>query len=105
MSEDTDRRGRGETALKTRERTKKPRLYKVILHNDDFTTQEFVVAVLVQFFYFPVPEATRLMLEVHMKGSAVAGAFPYDVAESKVARVTHVARESGHPLKLTMEPE
>lgn len=105
MSEKKERRGQGQTALKTREKTKKPRLYKVVLHNDDYTTQEFVVAVLMQYFHKQREEATRLMLYVHTKGRAVAGAYPYDVAESKVEKVTRVARENGHPLMLTMEPE
>ncbi|MCB9532163.1 MAG: ATP-dependent Clp protease adaptor ClpS [Myxococcales bacterium] len=105
MTDERERGPRGETALKTRARTQKPRLYKVILHNDDYTTQEFVVDVLVRFFEKPVPEATRLMLHVHTKGRAVAGTYPYDIAESKVERVTRHARSSGHPLLLTTEPE
>lgn len=105
MSEESDRRGEGQTALKTRQKTKKPRLYKVVIHNDDYTTQEFVVAVLVQFFHKAREEATQLMLFVHTKGRAVVGAYPYDIAESKVEKVTRVARENGHPLLLTMEPE
>ena len=105
MSDEKERRGEGQTALKTREKTKKPRLYKVILHNDDYTTQEFVVAVLIQFFHKPREEATRLMLDVHTKGRAIVGAYPYDMAESKVEKVTRLARENGHPLLLTMEPE
>ena len=105
MSKEIERRGQGQTALKSREQTKKPRLYKVVVHNDDYTTQEFVVAVLVQFFHKPPPQATRLMLSVHTKGRAIAGAYPYDIAESKVDKVIRVARENGHPLMLTMEPE
>lgn len=105
MSDKKERRGEGQTALKTREKTKKPRLYKVLVHNDDYTTQEFVVAVLVQFFHKGREEATRLMLTVHTKGRAVVGAYPHDQAESKIAKVTRVARENGHPLLLTMEPE
>lgn len=105
MSDKRERRGEGQTALMTREKTKKPRLYKVIIHNDDYTTQEFVVQVLVQFFHKPASEATQLMLWVHTRGRAVVGAYPHDIAESKIDKVTRVARDNGHPLMLTMEPE
>ncbi len=103
--QDTNQKGKGQTALKTRQRTKKPRLYKVLLHNDDYTTQEFVVEVLMRFFQKDRITATKLMLDVHMKGHGIAGAYPYDVAESKIEKVTRVARATGHPLLLTMEPE
>lgn len=99
------RDGQGQTALKTRPKTKKPRLYKVVIHNDDYTTQEFVVDVLQRFFQKNREEAMRLMLDVHMKGRGIAGAYTYDVAETKVETTTRYARENGHPLLLTMEPE
>lgn len=105
MSEREDREKRGQTALKTRKKTKKPDLYKVIVHNDDYTTQEFVVDVLQQFFFKTREEATALMLHVHHKGRAVVGAYTFDIAQSKVERVMRFARANGHPLMLTMEPE
>lgn len=105
MSEDSERRGGGQTAIRTRPKVDKPRLYKVVMFNDDYTTQEFVVRVIVEFFHKPVSEATRLMIEVHTKGRAIVGVYPRDIAESKVERVTRTARESGHPLMLQAEPE
>ena len=91
--------------VKVRPRSVTPRLYKVIFHNDDYTTQEFVVMVLIQYFQKSEAEATYLMLKVHRTGSAVAGVYTRDVAESKVAKVTEVARDYGMPLMLTAEPE
>lgn len=90
--------------LDERRKTKRPRLYKVLLHNDDFTTMEFVVAVLVRYFHKSVDEAARIMLEVHRRGLGVAGVFTFEVAETKVAQVTAEAREEGMPLKCTVDP-
>lgn len=97
----------GATVLdpKSRTRTKKPKLYKVILHNDDYTTMEFVVHILQKIFHKNHAEATHIMLYVHRKGRAVVGVYTYDVAETKVTQVTELARESGYPLLCTMEPE
>lgn len=92
-------------AVKDRPKSKKPRLYKVLLHNDDYTTMEFVVQVLVEFFHKSRTEATHVMLHVHHKGLGVAGVYPYDVAQTKVAQVTEAARGNGMPLLCTMEPE
>lgn len=99
------RERRGETALQERPKTKKPRLYKVLLHNDDYTTMEFVIEVLVRFFQKDQAEATHLMLYVHTKGKAIAGIYTFDVADTKVTQVTEYARKNGHPLLVTMEPE
>jgi ATP-dependent Clp protease adaptor protein ClpS len=77
----------------------------VLLHNDDFTTMEFVVEVLVRFFRKGATEANRIMLEVHFRGVGTAGVYTREVAESKIAQVTEAARERGFPLLLTMEPE
>ena len=82
-----------------------PRRYKVIFHNDDYTTQEFVVFVLEQFFHKGESEARHIMLTVHVKGSAVAGVYTRDVAETKSQEVMDLAREHGMPLLLTTEPE
>jgi ATP-dependent Clp protease adaptor protein ClpS len=97
----------GGTGTQTLERTKtkKPVLYRVIMHNDDYTTQEFVVDVLIQFFRKDPTEANHLMLKVHMTGKAMVGVYTKDVAETKIERVTDYAREHGHPLMLTMEPD
>ena len=93
--------------LVTRERatTRRPRLYRVILHNDDYTSMEFVIHVLQVYFHRNETDAHRIMLEVHHKGAGTAGVYPYDVAESKIARVTTEARQSGMPLMLSMEVE
>ena len=85
--------------------TRKPRRYHVVLHNDDYTTQEFVVHVLVKFFHKGVTEATQIMLHVHLKGFGIVGVFTRDVAESKAEQVMAYAAENGHPLKCTAEPE
>lgn len=93
------------TAVLEREKIARPPMYKVLLHNDHYTTMEFVVEVLTRFFNKDRAEAVHLMLFVHTKGKAVAGTYSRDVAETKVARCTDYAREHGHPLKVTMEPE
>jgi ATP-dependent Clp protease adaptor protein ClpS len=90
---------------KERQKTAVPRRYKVIFHNDDYTTMEFVVEVLQRFFHKGQAEALHIMLTVHKKGSAVAGIYPRDVAETKTAEVMRYAREHGHPLMVTTEPE
>lgn len=82
-----------------------PRRFKVIFHNDDYTTQEFVVYVLMRFFNKTETEAQHIMLTVHHKGAAVAGVYTKDVAETKAQQVMDVAREQGMPLLLTTEPE
>lgn len=97
--------GREEVAVEERVRTQKPRLYRVLLHNDDYTTMEFVVDVLVRHFRKSPTEATQIMLQVHTQGVGVAGTYTREVAETKVARVTEEARDEGFPLLLTMEPE
>ncbi len=86
-----------------RARTKPPRLYKVILVNDDYTTMEFVVAVLQRFFAMDRERALQIMLKVHNEGSAVCGVYSLDVAETKVTQVTEFARQNGHPLRCVME--
>ena len=82
-----------------------PRRYKVIFHNDDYTTMEFVIEVLKRFFHKNDTEATHIMLTVHKMGAAVAGVYTRDVAETKSQQVMSYAREKGMPLLLTTEPE
>lgn len=93
------------TGVKTRDetRTKEPSLYRVLLHNDDFTTMDFVVQVLVQVFQRSVAEATQLMLDVHHKGAGTAGVYTYDIAMSKVMQVHQLAEERRFPLRCTVE--
>ena len=94
---------------KTRERQRvdlrEPRRYKVTIYNDDFTTMEFVVMILVQVFLKSEEDANALMLQVHHSDKAVVGIYSYDVATSKVRKATSMAREAGYPLRLSVEPE
>jgi len=90
---------------KTRPKTKRPSLYKVLLLNDDYTPMEFVVYVLERFFNKPREEATRIMLHVHQKGVGVCGVYTYEVAETKVTQVMNFSRQHQHPLQCTMEKE
>lgn len=94
----------GDLVVQQRKAVRRPRLYKVLLHNDDFTTMEFVVEILVRYFRKSRVEATRVMLEVHHRGIGVAGVFTYEVAETKVAQVTAEARQHGMPLKCSVDP-
>jgi ATP-dependent Clp protease adaptor protein ClpS len=99
--------GRPGTGLvtKTRPKTKKPSLYKVLLLNDDYTPMEFVVHVLERFFAKPREEAVQIMLHVHRRGVGVCGVYTFEVAETKVAQVIELARRHQHPLQCTMEKE
>jgi ATP-dependent Clp protease adaptor protein ClpS len=87
------------------EKTTEPPMYKVLLHNDDYTTKAFVVEVLIAVFNKSMGEATRLMWHIHRNGSGVCGVYPYEMAETKVSLATMAARENGFPLKTTMERE
>ncbi len=90
-----------ETNIK--EEVREPRRYKVLLHNDDYTTMEFVVFVLKVIFNKNEAEATHIMLTVHEKGVGVCGVYTTEIAETKVALVHKMARKEGYPLKCTME--
>jgi ATP-dependent Clp protease adaptor protein ClpS len=85
--------------------TKRPPLYRVLLHNDDFTTQEFVDWVLISVFNHDPETAHRIMLHVHMRGVGVAGIYPYEIAETKAQKTMALAREAEFPLLVTIEPE
>ena len=84
-------------------KTVPPRMYQVVLLNDDYTPMEFVVMVLKRFFRMDLEQATRVMLHVHQRGVGVCGIFPYEVAETKVNQVMDCARENQHPLQCTLE--
>ena len=101
---ENDRKREGGTAVKERSKTKQPRLYKVLFHNDDYTTMEFVIEVLTRFFQKNHTEAMQLMLFVHTKGKAIVGLYPREVAETKVQQVLDYAAERGHPLLVSKEP-
>ncbi|MCB1532039.1 MAG: ATP-dependent Clp protease adapter ClpS [Alphaproteobacteria bacterium] len=92
-------------ALKTRPKTKKPSMYKVLLLNDDYTPMEFVVHVLEKFFTKNRQEATDIMMQVHRRGVGVCGVFTYEIAETKVAQVMDFAAANEQPLQCTMEKE
>jgi ATP-dependent Clp protease adaptor protein ClpS len=93
------------TESRTQKKLKKPPLYKVLLHNDNYTTREFVVAVLVEVFHKSESEAVQIMLHVHYNGIGIAGVYTYEVAETKIRKVEGLARENGFPLRVSMEPE
>jgi ATP-dependent Clp protease adaptor protein ClpS len=86
-----------------REKVKPPRMFKVLLLNDDYTPMDFVIAVLQRFFSMDAEQATRIMLKVHNEGRGVCGIFPRDVAATKVEQVSAFARQSQHPLACVME--
>jgi len=89
---------------KTERKTKRPPRYRVLFHNDDYTTQEFVTEVLVSVFNHDPETAHRIMLHVHMHGVGVAGIYPWEIAETKAQKATSLAREAGFPLLVTVEP-
>jgi ATP-dependent Clp protease adaptor protein ClpS len=100
-----DEEGKTGLVTKTRPKTKRPSLYKVLLLNDDYTPMEFVVHVLERFFNKGREEATRVMLHVHHKGVGICGVYTYEIAETKVAQVMDFSRQHQHPLQCTLEKE
>ena len=93
----------GEVLTRTDEELKEPDEYRVLLLNDDFTTMEFVVTVIMTVFHKSLPESTRIMLDVHKKGKGTVGVYSYDIAVTKINQVHQLARQNGFPLKCTME--
>lgn len=93
----------GETREKTRIDIREPKHYRVIMHNDDFTSMDFVVEILVDIFHKNEIEASRLMLMVHESGRAAVGSYPYDIAVTKVKAAQTRAKEAGFPFRLTVE--
>jgi ATP-dependent Clp protease adaptor protein ClpS len=87
----------------TAARTAPPSLYRVLMHNDDYTTMEFVVEVLEGIFHKSATDAHHIMLNIHNEGTGVCGTFPHEIAETKVARVHRLARQAGFPLRCSLE--
>ena len=102
MSRKTPDEQTGVTA-KSRSKVQQPALFKVLMHNDDYTTMEFVVEMLTRVFHKAPAEANRIMLNIHYKGLGICGVYPFEIAETKVARVHSLAKEAGHPLKCSLE--
>ena len=107
MSDDRrpDRERQGGTQLADRPKLKKPPLYKVLLHNDDYTTREFVVLVLRDIFRKSESDAVQIMMHVHNNGVGIAGVYTYEVAEAKVDKTMNLARKFEFPLQMTLEAE
>lgn len=93
------------TVTRPAKKTKQPPLYKVLFHNDDYTTREFVVYVLQTIFHHTEPDAVRIMWHVHTNGVGVAGVFTYEIAETKARKVEVLARQHEYPLRVSVEPE
>ncbi|MEM7212146.1 MAG: ATP-dependent Clp protease adapter ClpS [Pseudomonadota bacterium] len=106
-SDDDNRDDDGDVGVvvKSKPKTKRPSLYKVLMLNDDYTPMEFVVYVLERFFNLDHGQSVEIMLTVHNKGVAVVGIYPFEVAETKVTQVMDCARSNQHPLQCTMEKE
>jgi ATP-dependent Clp protease adaptor protein ClpS len=83
----------------------KPSMYKVILHNDDYTTMEFVVMILTDIFHKNIEEAHKIMWNIHKKGRGIAGIYTYEIAQTKVKQVLELAKDNEFPLLVTMEEE
>jgi ATP-dependent Clp protease adaptor protein ClpS len=92
-----------EPQIKEKNDLRSPHLYRVILHNDHFTTMDFVVDILVKIFHRPLREANRIMLDVHRRGSGVCGVYSFDIARTKISQVLTLAREKEFPLQCTLE--
>ncbi|MGB1547155.1 MAG: ATP-dependent Clp protease adapter ClpS [Alphaproteobacteria bacterium] len=108
MTEKLPKGGEGTTPgviVKSRPKTKRPSMYKVLMLNDDYTPMEFVVHALERFFNKDREEATRIMMHVHQRGVGICGVYTYEVAETKVQQVVDFARQHQHPLQCTLEKE
>jgi len=93
------------TLTRAEKKLKKPPLYRVLLHNDDYTTREFVVFALTQLFHHDEASAVRVMWHVHTNGVGVAGVYTYEIAETKAKKCESLARANGYPLRLSVEPD
>src|SRR5690348_17018578 len=95
-------RAETERATVTKRKLERPPLYEVLLHNDDYTTQEFVVYILMKYFQHDAITAHKIMLHVHTRGVGVAGVFPFEIAETKAHQVVQFARENEMPLQASV---
>lgn len=103
---DKHQQGGGEQGqVLSKDRLEEPPLFRVVLHNDDYTSMEFVVFLLQRVFHHGQAAATRIMLNIHQSGIGVAGLYTREIAETRVAQVSRLAREAGHPLQCTMEKD
>lgn len=102
---DTERQTGGEVLERTKQETKKPELFKVLLLNDDYTTMDFVVEVLETVFHRTPAEAFRIMMQVHTQGKGLCGVYTFEVAETKVEAVHDLAQQNGFPLRASLEEE
>ena len=89
--------------VKNDQEIREPKMYRVILHNDDYSTMDFVIEVLISIFHRPAADATRIMLDVHKKGMGICGVYTYDIASTRVARVHQLAKKREFPLKCSLE--
>ena len=105
MADRNEPRTGGEVLEKASERVKEPDLYRVILHNDDYTTMEFVIRVLETVFHKTAVEAAQIMLHVHRNGIGLAGVYTREIAETKTEKVLELSRQNEFPLQCTMEKE
>lgn len=96
---------RQDAATGQQQRSAKPNFFKVFMHNDDYTTMDFVIETLQSIFHKESAEATFLMLQIHRRGQALCGLYPFEIAETKVAKVHRQARAAGFPLRCSIEPE
>jgi ATP-dependent Clp protease adaptor protein ClpS len=103
MPDYSDTRLDGELSIESEKQVDEPKLYRVILHNDHYTTMDFVVEVLVKIFHMPAAKATQIMLDVHKKGAGICGVYPLDIALTKVSQVHELARSREYPLKCSCE--
>lgn len=103
MSEDSNIYTNGDVQLEDRQEVKPPSMYRVLLHNDNYTTMDFVVEVLTTVFHMPAAKATTIMMDVHRKGVGQCGVYPYDIASTKVSQVHSMARAREYPLRASYE--
>ncbi len=105
QNQNGDQFDEGGTSTIIKPKIKLPPKYKVLLHNDDYTTMEFVIFILQSVFHKTIEEAENIMMEVHQRGVGLCGIYTFEIAESKAKKVERVAREQLHPLKCSIEPE
>jgi len=103
MAEEKDN-SQGSVATEDHVETSEPRLYKVLLHNDDYTSMEFVISILETVFHKSTPDATQIMLNVHNEGVGIAGVYTREISETKISTVHQLAQKNEYPLRCSMEP-